>query len=738
MEKAKRYVLKIMAIVALSLLCCLPFLGINKVGASPSVMTHILPSETVPKTKVTTGEAPQFTSTPPDAYVGQYYEFTFTFDTDDVTSVTMDRPDGFQGFGLNYNPDTWTIYGTPFLSGYSGRYWIATNPYGSTKLSQNFYISKGTVADEDVPSVQLNAVVGQTVADVKDQLPSQWRVVDDTIVLDTLGIASVPAIYNPDKASWNDKSATVNIKVFDLPQEPNNPHPALQIKAGQRLGDLSLPNGFRFADPDMTFDSIGDKQVSLLYNQDTNVYADYVIDDAPITVDKGDAQNPDSLPTLQAVWGQKLSDIADQLPTKGVWKFVDDSMALDGDLGTQTVQVTYNPDGINYIDNTLDIKVSVGKGQQDAPTTEIPTLEAMGGQTLADIESQLTRGFKFKDPTIRFDTVGEFEVELLYNTNPEYLNDFAVTTTVTVTKKEYPSDKVPPKPEKLTAFVGHNTHDITLPDGWKFVDDNYEFVSADVGSQGKDLELAFNDNPDVYLDYHLMVSIRVYADQQTAPPNPPAITVQLGQNANTITLPQYYSFVNTSFVFDTLGQIEVKVNYNTNPEQVADYQFDLMITVDLRDGLQPDQIPSLESQIGTQLSELELPSYFVWETPNATLDTEGVIPMRALYNENADVYKDTVVNIPIKVVGLPGGGGGNNGGNGGNNMVNNGSNDGGLFSNRLVLYSVIGVGALFVLVVSVVLISAGGKKKSKPSPVIQAKVTRPPPGARSPYSSYNS
>jgi len=653
MEKAKHLVLRVMAIVALCLLCCLPFLGGNKVGADASVTTHILQSQMMMHKTKADGAKPQFTNGElPTAYFGEYFFFQFTFDTTDITEFSNSYWNN--SWGIKFDSEARTISGIPA----SIAYWPNTtftvkNDYGETNKNYIINIVKGNIADEDVPDVQLKARLGQSLSDIKNQLPSGWRFADESVVLDQLGINDIEAIYNPNAANWNDKTAFVHINVQDV-LAPSDPHPTLDVKVGQRIGDVALPQGFRYAMPDTVFETVGNYEIVLYYNQDPDVYADYVIDDAPITVSKLDAQSPEFIPS------------------------------------------------------------------------------------------------------------------------------------------------------SLTAFVGLVAQDLSLPSGWRFIDESYQFALEDVGVQGKNFEAAYNPNPDRYLDYPAIISVRVFEGVHGAPSSPPKVEVQVGQSAGDVSLPQYYAFVDTQFVFDTLGEIPVTVNYNTDPNNFADYQFDLMVTVGLRDGLYPDNIPSFESQIGAQLSALSLPEYFVWETPefaftqggdilvralynkdtslykdtvveitvsvefldglqpndneipspearigqklsevslplyfvwenpNATIDTEGVIPMRALYNENPNVYKDTVVSIAVKVVGLPGGGGGN-----GNNVVDSG-NDGGLFSNRLVLYSVIGVGALFVLVISVVLISAGGKKKAKPSPVIQARVTRPPPGARSPYSSYNS
>ncbi|MCL2599523.1 MAG: hypothetical protein FWD76_06455, partial [Firmicutes bacterium] len=391
----------------------------------------------------------------------------------------------------------------------------------------------------------------------------------------------------------------------------------------------------------------GEETVTLFYNEDPINYSDYVIEDAPVTVIRGVPQTPESVPVFKGVYGQRLADLQDQLPAG--WAFAQNTLVLDI-IGQKTVAAVYNPSSANYEDNNIDVKVEVDKAVQSAPANP-PSFTAMGGQRLSDkeITDQLPNAnYWFSEPTTYFDTVGDFKVGVHYNTDMSLYYDFVFDADIKVSKKDYVESDLPPV-QPSTAFVGQAVNSIALPSNWNYVDPNYVFQSTDVGSAGRSIAIAYNDNRDVYNDFLKTIRIRVFQDQQAEPAEKPEIIALIGQKASQITLPSGYSFVDQERIFSVIGSVSAVINYNTDPEKFSDFQYASLVVVDYRDAKQPESVPPIVVKVGTKASENALPDNFYWEDPNYLFNATGALLQKVIYNEDKTQYKDFVLDALVTV-----------------------------------------------------------------------------------------
>jgi len=583
--------------------------------------------------------------------VGQAKSFGITTNTQDleISLSSGSLPDG-----ISLDTDNFEIKGTPTKVGIFDFTLSVTNNFGSSNKNFSIAVEKGTPTPSTIPSLTANT--GNTIADIKGQVPADWRILTaETYEFTVIGDEYIDAVYNPDSANWIDAPYKLTVKVSAGTSSAPAPDdiPSVSGKVGQRLADLSLPNKFSWQYPDTELKQVGEITTTLLYNEDSVNFSDYKIEDFKVTVDKGDPISQTPPTGITAVYKQTTADIVGQLPTG--WRFKDENFSFDSATVT-SVDALYNPDQQNYNDYETTILVDVAKGNEVPPST-IPTFNAVYGQTLQDISGDLPNYMSWETPDFEFTSVGDISVWILYNTDPSNLIEYRFSTTVSVAKG---APQTPPSIPTLTAKVGDTNDDLiySLPLEWSFVEQNY-FDQVGI----KPVKLAYNPNNQLYQDNIVTVDVKVVAGQQSAPPSIPEFRTLIGYTADeTVAMdgfPKYFGFVKNQdqdIVFDTLAPqgLVVTMYYNTDPVNLLDYVFQGLIIVDLRDGLTPSEIPSgLQVTVGNPLSIIELPQYFRWADSSLSFDTVGTVKATVVYNEDPNMYKDTAIEVEIKVNSRP-------------------------------------------------------------------------------------
>jgi len=643
---------------------------------------------------------PQITNTSlPAGRVGELYSQLIYTNTDDVELSVSDLPDG-----LSFDKSQNKISGTPTKRDAFDVKVSATNNFGSDSKTIALVVNIGD--PKTPPNIpQLTATVDQKSGDIVGQLSAGWRFLNSDISF--AGQANkeveVPAAYNEAPDNYQDYLYTFKVRVSQAEHAaPSNPHPALSGRVGQKLSELDsqLPANFRFDAPNDTLKTAGTVTVTLRYNTDQANYSDFVITDAPISVEKGNPMTPPSVPKLEAVYRQSTGEIVDQLEEG--WRFESNNIPFNL-VTTTTVKAFYNTDTANYYDHEEMLTVVVKKGQQTAPNP-IPTFSGKGGQRLGEIS--LPSGYyRWENPNMLLDSVGDVPVVLYYNTDITNLNDYRVETTINVTRNDINPDTVV-IPTNLTAYVGQSTVDIesSLSAGWSFAE-NLEFSTVGTIT----VAMLYNPDPTIYNSYEIDLDIRVFAQQQSAPDMLPNIEVQILDTATEVTLPQYYSFGDTTIEFQVLGTQLVTLYYNTNPNMYSNYVLNnFPITVVKRAGLNPDSIPqNLTIAVNSYGYDLKLPEYFRVQESGFRFGTIGKVKVNLLYNQDIAIYEDTVVEVEVTVTRGP-------------TIVDEVDN---LLQNPVVLVSS-AVGVAFVIFLIIFFIIRATKKGKKVAPVTVA-ATRP-------------
>ncbi|MCL2599439.1 MAG: hypothetical protein FWD76_06005, partial [Firmicutes bacterium] len=372
------------------------------------------------------------------AQVGESFDYVPILNTTDgdLSLVSGALPDGVS-IDNGINPRAIPrLVGTPTKNGVYNFVLKMVNNFGSdTSEEYRVTVEKGApVTPPSLPA--LTAKVNQTVGDIKGQVTdSKWTILeDDGLVFDQTGETQISALYNPDPTEYNDNNLSLTVRVSAGQQAaPGDPPTLLDGQVGRSTQDIVIPdndNGFFSILDDITFDKVGDAEVTLAYNEDPANFSDWTTK-VRVTVAKGAPKTPTEEQIavvrdldLRSSWGQTAEVVSGRLPLS--WDFIavtDPFLELsptdaEGELVPLEIPALFNDDRANYLDNTsVTIPVKVSKGQQSAPTVVFPDINASLGQRLAEIADQLpSQEFVFENPNFVLEQSGEVQVSVLYNT----------------------------------------------------------------------------------------------------------------------------------------------------------------------------------------------------------------------------------------------------------------------------------------------------------------------------------
>ena len=184
-------------------------------------------------------------------------------------------------------------------------------------------------------------------------------------------------------------------------------------------------------------------------------YADVGEQSFNVTISKAD---PDPVGTLDATFGQKLSDIA--LPNGWAWT---DATQSVGNVGSHDFAAHYTAVDTNHHDKDASITVSVS---QATPTGyDVPTgLEATYGDNLSSVALPST--WSWKTPTDKVGDAGNREHTAIYTpTDPNYK---AVEETLTITVAK--ANPTVPTLDTVDAPYDVALSTVGLPEGFSWMD----------------------------------------------------------------------------------------------------------------------------------------------------------------------------------------------------------------------------------------------------------------------------
>lgn len=152
------------------------------------------------------------------------------------------------------------------------------------------------------------------------------------------------------------------------PQVPDFVTPTVGATYGQTLGDLELPAGFTWEEPENT--SVGEVGSHVFHvtftPEDTSKFQTVTGIEVTVTVSKGTPQ-PSTIATLNAVYGQTLAQVG--LPTVpgGILAWQDPLTTSVGNAGNHVFNVVFTPtDSINLnVVRDIPVTVAVAKADYD-------------------------------------------------------------------------------------------------------------------------------------------------------------------------------------------------------------------------------------------------------------------------------------------------------------------------------------------------------------------------------------
>jgi len=596
--------------------------------------------------------------------------------------------------GLTLDDSKQAITGKPTKAGTYNFNIKAVNNWGSVNKDYTIQVNKG--APQAAPSLPaLEMSVGETSDDFAKQLPAGWIYEGNKITFSSTGSQDVPFIYNPDTANFEDNTS-YTLKVNIGPARSGAPDssdiPTMSIKVDYKLSLISdmLPNTtqWAFVTPDDTFGSVGTEKINLYYNQErigSSNYTNYIVEGVDITVTKGDARKPSSIPSLEGVYGQKLSELEDQLPTG--WRFEDPNKTFDG-VGQIEVNLFYNTDTVNYEDWAETVKAEVDKAQQSAPSITIPSLTMQALDTLSSIDLSTEFGssdFRWEDDTIQADSIGERDFAVLYNTDSAHLYDYRFMVSVDIVGRDQDN---PPASQTWQVYIRQDADGNYLGfdsstllaiqlANWVFKNEaDIEAASFDrIGIV--EFDAYYNPNADVYnnaegkilidvlasiyqgavpkvsISVHIGDTIAEAVVEAVDPDNDPSIEYIVGIELDTALNPE----LSDEYVFDKAGVMEnaVIVEYNPNPMQYSPQPFYADLTV-LR--IKQTEIPSapdnLKIEVGGYAADITLPEGFSFVDNSIRFEKVGDITVQLIYNPDPSIYEDEIVEAKVTVTPGPG------------------------------------------------------------------------------------
>ena len=206
-----------------------------------------------------------------------------------------------------------------------------------------------SAADPEIPT-GLTATYGQTLADVA--LPDDWAWATSSTSVGDVGTNTFKADYTTTSTNYNSKT-DVDVEVTVSAADPTTPT-GLTATYGQTLADVTLPDGWAWADSTTSVGNAGTNTFKANYTATSTNYNSKSDVDVSVTVSAADPEIPTG---LTATYGQTLADVA--LPDDWAWS---DSTTSVGNVGKNTFKANYTAPNTNYNSKTdVDVEVTVGK-----------------------------------------------------------------------------------------------------------------------------------------------------------------------------------------------------------------------------------------------------------------------------------------------------------------------------------------------------------------------------------------
>ena len=280
---------------------------------------------------------------------------------------------------------------------------------------------------------------------------------------------------------------------------------------------------------------------------------------------------------------------------------------------------------------------------QAEPVYTIPAgLTAQCGQTLADVE--LPEGFSWKNDTISVGEAGTHNFEASF-TPADTVNYKTVTVQLSVeVKKRTPSYTVP---TSLSAVYGDTLADITLPEGFTWMDD-----SQSVGNAG-DQTFQAKFTPADTDTYEIVENIDVAVKVEKADPSysvPSGLTAVYGNTLADITLPEGFTWMDGGQSVGDAGDHDFPARYT--PADTDNYLTvdNISVAVKVAKAVPVYQVPEgLIAVYGTTLAEVELPESFSWMDDSQDVGNVGAHDFQARFTPADTANYKTVDNIDITV-----------------------------------------------------------------------------------------
>ena len=230
--------------------------------------------------------------------------------------------------------------------------------------------------------------------------------------------------------------------------------------------------------------------------------------------------------------------------------------------GTATVTATSNADA----NKSASCAVTVNKANPTAPTG----LTATYGQTLANVT--LPDGWTWADSTQSVgnvvDPAATFKANFAGNDNYKAASN--VDVTVTVGKAD------PTAPTGLTATYGQTLANVTLPDGWTWVDSTQSVGNVVDPAATFKANFAGDDNHNAASDVDVTVTVG-----KAEPTAPTGLTATYGQTLANVTLPDGWTWVDSA---QSVGSVvspaaTFKANFAGDDNHNAASNVDVTVTV---------------------------------------------------------------------------------------------------------------------------------------------------------------
>lgn len=352
-----------------------------------------------------------------------------------------------------------------------------------------------------------------------------------------------------------------------------------------------------------------------------------------------------NVPTgLTAVYGQTLADVT--LPSG--FTFESPLSTSVGNAGDNEFLVTYDTNDANYASvNNIAVTISVDKA--DPTYTVLTGLTATYGDTLGDITTP--SGYYFiEDDSTPVGEVGKVTHEMRFfpadGDNYNYV-EFNVEIDV---KKADPSLSAL---EAATAKVGDTLANITLPNGYTFMEDVSTLVGP-AGSNVHKLTYTPEDTDHFNVINNIDFTINVSKLESSVPSLHLApLEYREGLKLSDFVLPSdEYCFVNPNKNFNSAGAYQVEVIYqNSDVDTYAPLHF--YTYVEIKKAVPTYVVPTgLAGYVGQTLGDINLPAGFKFESNLSTpLGSEGSHYFNVSYTPSSldlDNYK-SVAHIPVAI-----------------------------------------------------------------------------------------